>query len=346
MMQSRDPIVIEDSRNNARDAELMGSLEVETGFRSKAGVPIIFNAESVGEIDIKSLQPGSYTTRDVDLLEQVASLIAGAVANARLHSTVTTRAEEELVMSAIGRLVSASLDFGSTFDQFAALVKQLIPYDRFVVAGLDVEAQLSWTHFVAGMDIPGWGPGTSRVVTGWRMGQHPLSPEGMLFDADPGQGLDEDPAIKSVLPALAFVPLIWEDRSVGNISIRATEAGRFTEHHLVLLGRVASQIVGAFVNAELHAITARDATERSFLAEIGRLWLHLWISGRCLRVSPNPSMNMFPTIVYPSRRTTRRPKCGPRVSPRVRPLKDMKPAINTLMSCRQHVGRWIGRSLS
>ncbi|MDP6824231.1 MAG: GAF domain-containing protein, partial [Dehalococcoidia bacterium] len=271
LMRAHTSFIASDAASDARDADLLGPECVVAGFRSMIASPVIFNRNLVGSICLKSIRIEGYSERDRELLDRVAELIAGAVANARLHREVMIRAEEERVFSDIGRLVSASLDFGGAFDELAELVKRLIPYDRFVIMGVDVDAQLLWTHYVSGTDVPGWGPGSSRSFSGWGPGRLPAPSEGVISDTDAGADPGDDSAMWAGLPALMSLPLVWEGRTIGNLSVRSTEAGRFNQHHLDLLRRVGQQIVGAFVNAELHAVTVREAGERSALAEIGRL---------------------------------------------------------------------------
>jgi GAF domain-containing protein len=233
----------------------MWAAEVETGFRAKVGAPVTFNAELVGEIDIKSLRPNAFTAQDVRRLEAVAGLVAGAVANARLHAAITRGAEEEKTLSEISRLASSSLEFDTAFNDFAASVGKLIPFDRFVVMGLDPDARLLWTHFVAGREVPGWEAGTSHVISDWQRGDQLMPPGGMLIESDEYAGSNEDAMVAAGFASCAAVPMIWEERAVGALSVRSEQRGYFTQHHLELLGRVAQQITGAFVNTELHAVT-------------------------------------------------------------------------------------------
>ncbi len=245
---------------------------VNMGLHSSLGVPLFWQNECIGVLSFRSRQARTYSARHIDLANRIADQITGAFVNAGLHSTANRRAKEEEVLAAIGRLVSSSLDFGSTFDELARSVEQLIPYDRFVIMGLDVESQMIWTHYVAGIEVQGWGPGTSRAISGWRPGSNPeMDQEGRLSDRDEGPESDGNAALWAGVPALVSVPLIWENRTIGNVALRSKTEGRFTEHHLELAARVAQQISGAFVNSELHAITAGEAAERSALAEVGRL---------------------------------------------------------------------------
>ncbi|MCH7642648.1 MAG: GAF domain-containing protein, partial [Chloroflexi bacterium] len=270
VMAKREVILIRDA-DDPEKAEMLGSGAFEIGLRSMVAAPVIFNDDLVGALALKSETPGVYTARHGELLKRVADLAAGAIANSRLHAAATLGAEEEMVLSAIGRLTSASLDFGTAFDELADCVKQLIPYDRFVIMGLNSKTRVLWTHFVAGQQVAGWEPGTSHAIADWQTGDKLLPVEGLLFESDLKADPNEEAMVAAGLISCATVPLIWENRAIGALSVRSAERGRLTQHHLELLGRVARQITGAFVNAELHAEVERQARDQELLAEIGRI---------------------------------------------------------------------------
>ena len=58
-------------------------------------MPLVAHDEVIGVLQLRSKKVNAYTERDVALAERVADQIAGAIANALLHSE-RRRAEEEL----------------------------------------------------------------------------------------------------------------------------------------------------------------------------------------------------------------------------------------------------------
>jgi signal transduction histidine kinase len=225
--------------------------------------PIVFNDALVGAIAIKSTTPGIYGEHQAELLERIAELLAGAIANVQLHAAVTTLAREEQIIAKIGRSVTASLDFSNAYDLLSQSVNQLVPYDRFVVMGLDSELTTMSTLFVAGDEMSGWEVGSSHPLADWQDIIREMTHEGALLNLDPKTVSSDDRALWSALPGCAIVPLVWDDKPVGVISVRSKIPGRFTRHHLELLGRVARQITGAFVNADLAANLERRVQERT-----------------------------------------------------------------------------------
>jgi len=271
LMQARTPYIVEDGATDPSEAELMGPRVVEAGLRSMIAVPVVFNDDLIGSIDLKSCHPGLYAERDLDTLRRVAELVAGAIANARLHAAVNRQAQEEEALSDIGRLVSASLDFEDVFEPLAVSVNQLVPYDRFAIMGLDTEAGLIWSHFAVGRAVEGWEPGSSHHLDNLRPEVQAIPAGGAWFDLTDASDPQNEAALAANLSSSVVVPMIWEDRAVGALSVVSERLDGFTKHHQELLDRVAQQITGTFVNSNLHAITARESAERRALAEIGRL---------------------------------------------------------------------------
>ena len=263
LLKRRKTIVLMDAEQSVSDAGIMGLASFTRGLRSMVAAPIVFNDALVGAIAIKSTTPGIYGEHHAELLERVAELVAGPIANARLHAAVGALAKEEQVLSAIGRSVSASLDFSNSFDQLGESVKELIPYDRFVVMALDPEFTTMTTLFVAGDEISGWEAGSHHPLTDWQNIAQEMTHEGAIFDLDPETVSSSDRMMASLLPGCAMVPLIWDDKPVGTISVRSKISGRFTQYHLEILGRVARQITGAFVNAILAADLEHRVQERT-----------------------------------------------------------------------------------
>jgi PAS domain S-box-containing protein len=271
LTQARQPFLVKDSASGARDAELLGPVMVALGFRSMIAIPIVFNDDLIGSMDLKSKLPGMYTQRDLHTLTRVADLIAGAIANSRLLTSANRQAQEEEALSDIGRLVSGSLDFASVVEQLAVSINRLVPYDRIGIMGLDAEAGLLWSQFVVGRDLEGWGPGTSHRMNSIKYETFAIPVGGVRYEST-----NPDDPLTEILQAAhlnssVIVPMIWEDRTVGAISVRSEQIDGFTEHHQELLVRVSQQITGAFVNSELYAITTMESAERRTLAEIGRL---------------------------------------------------------------------------
>ncbi len=64
------------------------------GLRSFLSAPLLYRGEPIGCLNLHSLTESAYSERHRLLAERIAVYIAGAIANAQLHSQVTRQAEE------------------------------------------------------------------------------------------------------------------------------------------------------------------------------------------------------------------------------------------------------------
>ena len=67
---------------------------IDAGHRSFMTVPLISDDQVIGTITIRSAELGAYSQHDLELAERIGSQIAGAVANAQLHSALRREAED------------------------------------------------------------------------------------------------------------------------------------------------------------------------------------------------------------------------------------------------------------
>jgi PAS domain S-box-containing protein len=87
----------------------------------------------------------------------------------------------------------------------------------------------------------------------------------------PDELVDVDHSNEQGLLSGIQIPLIVGGRLVGALSVRSRKRNAYGQKELELARRVGIQIAGSVANAELHAITEREASDRATLAEIGRL---------------------------------------------------------------------------
>ena len=63
----------------------------DTGLRSVIAVPLISKDQVIGAIHFRSTKPNAYSDQNLKLAENIASQIAGAIANAQLFASVNRR---------------------------------------------------------------------------------------------------------------------------------------------------------------------------------------------------------------------------------------------------------------
>ena len=180
------------------------------------------------------------------------------------------------ILLEISRLISSSLDVGDTYDEFARLVNELIPFDRIIIAAVDIDSDRINPLYIAGIYMPGPGPGMERPLS--RTPFHEVATEKttLVLDAHGTAEVlerypDEVYGTRVGLRSLMGVPLISNDEVTGVLIIRSKLERAYGERETRLAEGVAAQIAGAIASSRLHAHTQTVAHEREVLADLARI---------------------------------------------------------------------------
>jgi len=102
----------------------------EERFQSLAAIPIASRAgDAIGAIVLHTVAPREFDEGIVNLLSRSASLVSGAIENARLYEDARDRVEELTRLSTLGREIAAVSDRAALFEAAAAGMRELIPAD-------------------------------------------------------------------------------------------------------------------------------------------------------------------------------------------------------------------------
>ena len=174
-------------------------------------------------------------------------------------------ARENAALAEIGRIIGSSLDIDEVYTRFAEKVRELLPFDRLSIATVDLEAGTLTHAHVAGVAVPGRGPGDVLPLAESVSESSVACGKGQLVEQDP-QRLGQrafDAQRLALGVGLRFgitLPLLARGVVVGTLNLRSKQADAYTEQDLELAERVAAQIAGAVANSELQRSVQRDAT--------------------------------------------------------------------------------------
>ncbi len=221
------------------------------GMRSVLRVPLIERGEALGAITLVSDTPGSYGSREVELMEQVAGQMAGVFANAQM-------AEIELGLlsrlSSLHRVTDAALstlDLDSLLDSLLERCVEIVGADGGMVLMLDEggkEFTVRRARWIPGEEPreihPGLGEGISGKVT---LSGKPR----LILEVD-----EEDPADVVVtrqrgIHSVLALPLTARGRSLGVFRLDSRRPACFQDEHLRLMEIAAERMALAIDNARL-----------------------------------------------------------------------------------------------
>ncbi|MFQ6029631.1 MAG: GAF domain-containing protein, partial [Dehalococcoidia bacterium] len=94
-------------------------LNLERGLVSSIAVPLMSEGQVFGILALRSRQVNAFGPLQQTILERLASQIAPAIANARLHQELQASAEEITVVDEVARIITSSLDISEVYERFA-----------------------------------------------------------------------------------------------------------------------------------------------------------------------------------------------------------------------------------
>ena len=185
----------------------------------------------------------------------------------RSESEAKELAVESAALAEIGRIFSSSLNVDNVYDQFAEEVRELIPFDRVAVTIIDPESGQATNAYVMGDGIPGWVPGESHSIGGTLTGAVGDATRGLIVSGEsivavsakyPVEALATDAGFRSAI----IVPIISSGKTMATLTFRSKDPDAYTEEHLTLAHRVATQIAGA-LGSSLQYAQRQQAEERA-----------------------------------------------------------------------------------
>jgi diguanylate cyclase (GGDEF)-like protein len=135
VIRTRRPLIIPDTRNDPRWIEL----PQKTTIRSWLGIPLVFQQQVIGILNLDKDQPGFYHEDDFGMALAFANQAAIAIENARMYETEQQRASLIETLLKISETVGSTLDFHQIFAEIVLAARNLLPVDRVVIFLWDEE---------------------------------------------------------------------------------------------------------------------------------------------------------------------------------------------------------------
>ena len=276
-MRTRSGMVIqsEDIAELLREHPHLESV-VPVGMMSYVIVPLISNDGPIGALSLGSAEADAYSRNELFLAEQVAGETAGAIASARLYAQVKRAeeeqrnlAEENAVISEIGRIIGSSLDIDEVYERFALEMRKVVDFDRVNIDIIDGEKDLVTIKYLYGEGTPGYGVGATFPIPGVGDRVRDLMSGNILInDAASGPISSADlNYMEAGLLSSALVPLIAKGRVIGILVLRSRRADAYGPRERALLERLTNLIAPAVENARLYEQTLQAERELAQRAE-------------------------------------------------------------------------------
>jgi len=239
---SREAILVGDVRSDPRYLNALDAV------RTELAVPMAFRGKLVGVIDIQSTRLRAYGDYERSTLQLIASRVAAAIYNARLHRRVERQNRTLRTLAKLAPEFSSIRDLNELLQRIASAVRDLVLYDSFNVYLVDKQRSVLRHLFSSRYDAR---PTVDNIPIGKGItGAAAAAREPIRVDdtqADP-RYIPSHPDIRSEVA----VPLIVRDQVIGIMDIESERIAFFTEDHLRMLTLLAPQIAASVENARLY----------------------------------------------------------------------------------------------
>ena len=260
--RSRKGELVPDVRTDPR---YLPSLDM---VRTEMAVPMVARGKLVGVIDLQSTETNCYTPADLSLITVLASRVAFAIDNARLHRRVARNNQALRMLADLSREFSSILALDELLRRIASSVRNLINYDAFSILLVD-EVSGGLRHFISERFDQRVEPESipqGKGVTGAAVS----SMQSIRLDdvATDARYIPTHPGIHSELA----IPLIVKDRVIGVMDLESEQLQYFTEEHARQMTLLAPSIAISIENARLYqALAQREQSMEKDLMAARRL---------------------------------------------------------------------------
>jgi PAS domain S-box-containing protein len=230
-------------------------------FRSYIGVPLLRQGRFIGTLGMFSCREASFTDRDLQMMNTVASQVSMALERASLYEEMQRRSAELASLAAVSATVSESLELDHVLRAIASAVLELVSCQRSAIFVLDEAEEtlrlamtlgLSEEYADESQELALDRDGRAcAFVTG-----EPLIISDVLTDTSPFGCVPV--SAREGFRAFADLPLKRANRATGMLSAMYTEPHTFSPAEVELLAALADQAAIAIENARLYAHTDQE----------------------------------------------------------------------------------------
>lgn len=248
LRKTQDYLIIEDTRQS----DLWKTIN-KFPLLSWLGIPLVFQNEFIGLIDIYSLKVNNFAPADAEMVMSFANQAAMALYNAQTHTELQKRTERLHAINDVALAISR-LDLEGVLEVVYQEISTLLDTSSFYVGLYNEKTRILDLRYVydKGERIADYSmpiePETSLAA--WVLEhQAPLVVNDAEHDTMPVVSVTYGGYTRSLI----IMPLIIHDESVGVISVQSYEAHKFSQQDMAMLEIIAGPTAIAIRNAALYA---------------------------------------------------------------------------------------------
>jgi two-component system NtrC family sensor kinase len=261
VLEKEEPLLLTD--RSKVDPAIRDAMQREE-LTSALCVPLKIKGRVIGVLNAsKTGWDSPFEDRDLELLSILASQVAIAIENSRVHAATRERTGQLAALNEVGRVVISTLDLDEVLRLAMQSINQIIEAEAGSLLLLDETT----SELVFRMSLHGGlrqeAPLTLQIgqgIAGWvvKEGQPLLVPD---VSADPRHLKEAAQKFGLECRSILCVPLVIRDHVIGAIELINKRDGEFTGEDLELLNSMAATVAIALENARLYTELAEFARE-------------------------------------------------------------------------------------
>jgi GAF domain-containing protein/two-component sensor histidine kinase len=259
IVRNCEPILIHDWEKEAETSPVQG-IPIGDVTRSWLGVPLIVGDRVVGVMAVQDYAPNAYGEEHRRFLSTIASEVAIAIENARLHAETQRRLREQTALREAGAVISSALDLETVLGRIADQMGQAVDATSTYICTYDPE---TLTSTVLAEYI---GPEACAKERTSDLGQTYVEDESKFLETMRSGGYDisyiDDPELPKSershmqqhgAQTILYIPLQIRGRFIGYNELWESRWRReFTPEEIALCQGIAQQAAIAIENARLY----------------------------------------------------------------------------------------------
>ncbi len=271
------PYFVEDTEIAEGMSDELRNLAHSRGWRSQILVPLLHEGAAIGVISVTRSQPGSFSAHQLDLLKTFADQAVIAIQNTRLFNDTREALERQTATADILQVISQSVaDTEPVFETILKNAQRILSTNYVNIGLIDADGLV---HLQVLREPQFAGDPLYPDVVKWLHRKFPapiretmhgyVAHKRLLLhypDVQHGPGVPEQVRADTRWmgnQSLLYVPLVWNEKSVGALEVARFPARPFSEKEIGLIKGFADQAMIAIQNANMFRETqeARAAAE-------------------------------------------------------------------------------------
>jgi len=264
VIKSRRPLMLNTLQEQIKNGAIIQSEEDKT--ESYIGVPIIFGGEVLGVVSIQSYEKNVYNQNNVRLLITLSTNVGVALHNANLFETTEKllketeqRSAELTIINSVGEAMSKQLDVLTVTKIVGDKVREIFKSEVTEILLLDEKTNMinvPYSYYKGYQTVEPFELGaglTSKVINS---GKHLM----LLSLSDQnyyGAITDENVGEADLTESYLGVPILFNDKILGVVSIQSYNKEAYNENDVRLLITLSTNMGVTLQNAKLFEETKR-----------------------------------------------------------------------------------------